>query len=225
MKVASLDTSFLKLENPTYNLYRLSTLDLGNAAFSTSTLKIFKALPRQNPIRLGYDDPIAYQTELGDRAIGTLMATSALAFLGICLAILFECGAANRYPQFSQCVGWTANILQNETAKTFFATLGLLLSASLFAHRKGWLGAFLHDPALKGRCTQTKGLFQSAAQTLFEMAKTKPEETAKLARHIFRNLPLIQHTLHVDIQIPEQIAKEISEMLKTACTQVLDSWN
>ncbi len=215
------DLTFLRPKDPGYNLKRLSELSLANAVQSVSSEEAYKTVPRQNPIRLGYDDSVQYQTELGDRFVAMQAGAAALGILGISLGTMFRLGASDSYDKFPHCVESAARVWQNTPGKTALAAAALFLAAGFYANRKGWLGAYLHDHSMGWRSTQVKILFRDAAKELAQMAKTKPQDAEKLSVRILQNSELIESTLHVDLQLPDQKAKAIADVLKTACQEAL----
>ena len=220
-KLTPSDTSFLKAKDDAFNLKRLSEMSVLNAPQSVCTLETFKSVPTVNAIRLGYEDPVEYQTALGDQVIALETGAIALTILGVSGWTMFASGAASSYSKFQSCIESAADIWQNTKGKTFLATSALLLGASLYAHRKGWLGALIHDRSLGLRGQQTEVLFRNAAYELMNQALSKPDEAVKTASKILENIELIEATLHVDLQLPLRKAKAISENLKNACEEVL----
>jgi|GEM_PF-6085484 len=217
--------SFLNGKDPAYNVLRLSGLKTSNAVQSVCTEEIFKSIPKTNPIRLGYDHPAHYQTHLGDQAIAAQAALTAFGILGITRGAVLCC-MADRTESVDLadyiCKQETASLWHSTSGKTLLAASALLLGASLYAHRKGWLGAMLHDRSLGWRQRQIEALFRNAGQELQKQAIAKPEETAKAAAQILRNAELIETTLHVELQLPLDKAKSIGNILKHACEQVVD---
>jgi hypothetical protein len=220
-----LDCSFLNGKDPAYNVQRLSELKTANAVQSVCTEEIFKSIPKTNPIRLGYADPVHYQTHLGDRAIALQAALTALGIFGMTRTAFFLCMAdqtGSVAAAYKTCKNYEASLWHSTSGKTLLAASALLLGASLYAHRKGWLGAMLHDRSLGWRQRQIEALLRNAGKELQKQAIEKPEETAKTAARILRNAELIEITLHVELQLPLDKAKSIGNILKQACEQVVD---
>lgn len=211
------DPAFLKPKDPSYNLKRFSEISVGNAVQSVCSEKIFQTIPRRNAIRLGYETHLQYQTQLGDRAIAAQAALTALGILGISLGNIFTCRAANLHPKFSSCVKSAAVTWQNPSGQGFLAVSALLFAASLYAHRKGWLGAALHDRSLGWRQRQIESLFRDAAKQLAEMKDAEP-----CASRILENGSLIEMTLHVDLHLSAEKAKMIVDILRNVARDILD---
>ncbi len=219
------DCSFLNGKDPAYNVQRLAGLKTANAVQSVCTEEIFKSIPKTNPIRLGYDHPAHYQTHLGDQAIALQAGLTVLGILGMTRGAVLFCMADQTESvllAYDTCKDYEASLWYSTSGKTLLAASALLLGASLYAHRKGWLGAMLHDRSLGWRQRQIEALFRNAGQELQKQAIAKPEETAKTAARILRNAELIETTLHVELQLPLDKAKSIGNILKHACEQVVD---
>lgn len=224
-----LDISYLKLDNPSYTLERLSEIRVENSIQSVSTEAAFKSVPKKNPIHLGYVDPVDYQTMLGDRAIAVQVGLTALGILGISRGAVYRCMKEQINNPFTQnaapyeiCRRRAANIWQTATGRLFLAGSALLLVTSLYAHRKGWLGALLHDPYLGWRQRQIETLFRSAANELEIQAKNDPAKAEKTAEKILHNVPLIETTLTIELGLPAEKAKVIVDILKKTCKETLD---
>lgn len=216
------DFSFLHPKDPAYNVKRLSEMSIANASQSVSTEAVFKSLPKTNPIRLGFEDPVAYQTHLGDQAVALHGAITALGITGISLGNIFACRASNRYPKFSDCVQSMATVWQEPAGQTGLMVSTLLFSASVYAHRKGWLGQILHDRSKALRERQIETLFRAAASELQNQAITNPKEALLRATKILQNLELIESSLHVDLQLSLEKAKAIRSILEQACERASD---
>lgn len=221
-----LDTAFLRPNDPSYNLRRLSEMASSNAIQSIATVEVFKRVPRQNAIRLGYDDPVHYQTALGDRAIAAQTGLTGLAIFVLARVLRIAClqgqNLSEKARAYALCSKEAADFWQNTPGKTVLAGAGLLLAASLYAHRKGWLGKFLHDPSLGWRQSRLETLFLTAAKELRERSKTDSSSAEDLALRIQKNSELIEATLHVELQIPKKEAIKLTNHLKAACQEVLD---
>lgn len=227
-----IDISYLKLDNPSYNLERLSEIRVENSIQSVSTEAAFKSVPKKNPIHLGYSDPVDYQTVLGDRAIAVQLGLTALGILGISRGAVYRCMKEQINNPFTQnaapyeiCRRRAANIWQTATGHLFLASSALLLVASLYAHRKGWLGALLHDPYLGWRQGQIETVFRSAANELELQTKNDPAKAEKTAEKILHNAPIIETTLTIELGLPAEKAKTIVDILKNACKETLDPNN
>ncbi len=223
---APLDTAFLRPNDPSYNLRRLGEMASSNAIQSIATVEVFKRVPRQNAIRLGYDDPVHYQTALGDRAIAAQTGLTGLAIFVLARVLRIAClqgqNSSEKARAYALCSKEAADFWQNTPGKTVLAVAGLLLAASLYAHRKGWLGKFLHDPSLGWRQSRLETLYLTAAKELRERSKTAPSSAEDLALRIQKNSELIEATLHVELQIPKKEAQKLTNHLKAACQEVLD---
>jgi hypothetical protein len=218
----SIDMAYLNPKDPAYNLKRLGEMTAQNATESICSEEIFKMVPASNAMSLGYNDPIEYQTILGDQAIVAQVALTALSILGITLGNIFACRASNQYPKFIHCVQSTAEIWQNSSGKTFLAASILLLGVSFYAHNKGWLGRQLYDRSLQIRERKLEALLRDASQELLILAKTNPKESKETATKILKNAELIEATLRVDLGISQTKAKNIVDNLKKACKDILN---
>lgn len=214
--------SFLRLNEPAYNLRRLSEMQVADAASSLSTEAVFKAAPRKNAYRLGYDNSSQYQTALGDNAIAMQAGATALGLLGLSLGTFFVIRSGNEYPKLKSCIEAAASIWPETSGKTLIAASGLTMAASLYAHHKGWLGALLHDTSSGWRGRQVEALFEGAANELASLNRTDALEAEKIARQILANSDLIEISLQTDLQLTAKKASMLTEILRTSCHACLE---
>jgi len=220
------DPSFLKSKDPAYNLKRMSEISPENATPSLYTEAIYKSLPRKNPIRMGYTDPVQYQTALGDKAIALQTALTALGIIGLSRGMIASCmagmDASNVGRAYHICRNGAASFWQDTSGKTVLTGCALLLAASLFAHRKGWLGPLFHDRSLQWRGRQIEALFKDAAEELGKKISTDPVAAEEIAKHLLEHLDLIEATLRVELQISQEKVTKIVELLRTSIERALD---
>jgi hypothetical protein len=220
-----LDTSFLRKDDPTYNLSRLAAMTPANAVQSVATEEIVKTLPKKSAIRMGYEDLAEHQTALGDKVVLIQTALTGAAIFGLWSWLRSSC-LANSDPtnpkRFGICTREAADFWQNTSGKTLLACAALLLTISLYAHKKGWLGALLAGRSSGWRTSRLEVLFQKAANELTLPSKKDAAQKEALARQILINLPLIDATLQVEFEIPHQSSTKLTNLLKTACQEALD---
>lgn len=215
---------YLDHSNPRNHLIHLSQMTPDSAVQSMVTQEIAHLLPKQNPIRLGYEDRIQYETALGDSAIVGIAALTSLGILGATFAKTFSCMVheedAIEYI-YAICKRQTASFWNGSSGKTILTASALFLAASSYVHKKGWLGAWIHDPFLNRRSSQITTLFQTSAKELIKIKTTDPKAAEKIAQKISTHLELIENTLATELQVSTQTAQKAANILRVACKAVL----
>ena len=216
--------TYLDNATPRKHLLNLSQIKPDSALQSIATEQIAKLLPRENAIRLGYDDRTQYESVLGDTAIAGIATLTALGILGTTFAKTFACMVHEEDKieyVYAICKSKTATFWSGPSGKTTLVASALFLGAMSYLHKKGWLGAWIRDPFVNRRSRQITALFQTSAQELAKIKTTHPKAAEKLAEQILINLGLIENTLFTELQLPAHTVQETVKTLRVACKAAL----
>jgi len=224
---------FLQEKQHALNLIKISDIDLKNIIHHISTKEIYQSIPKVNPIELGYNDAVEYQTKLGDDVIAAGIGITSFSILTSSLMGIISCIADSTEEvevATDMCYSSAGEWFSTPAAQLLsYSLIGALLTG-LYVHRQGWLGKCLHDPFKQSRSEKilkvyagiANELYMQTAEARIKNDSAKIAELKALANNIRENMPLIKNELINVVQIESSEATRAMEVLEWACDMTTD---